>query len=458
LLNDPYLLVLRTTLFCVAGNVLFTYSFMLLRIPPVGPGAPLNELVLAFDIVAILFMRRSKVTFSATPVLVPLTLLWTEATVRLVGGFYEYGVWAIRDSTNVMESAFLFVGYWLASDARFFPIFDPWFKRALTFAAFYILLYPLQNSLARFSPVVYSMAGSPFPIFFYYSNASSIGVSAACQTIVGNYGSRIYRVLMTGALMMALIVFVQVRLFYLQLALLLLIVVVFKARRLRSLGAMVLVSVALIGLFLASGIELPGRLGTTFTLDFLVNHFESIWGGGATEASTAAAAEGVDLRFGWWVEIHNNLQRDLQTWIFGLGYGMPLTSFRATDNVVVREPHNSFFSIYGRLGVFGVVNFMLVQIITLATATRLCVLAGRMGRIELQACAITILCFLGVNFLYAMSEAGFEDSYVAVPYYFLSGVLFALHRTLSAARTAAPIDPLAEEGTVQGTRHTVFER
>ena len=458
MLNDPYVLVLRTTLFCIAGNMLFTYSFMLLRIPPVGPGAPVNELVLAFDIVAILFMRRSKVAFAATPVLLPLTLLWIEATVQLVGGFYEHGVWAIRDSLNVMDSAFLFVGYWLASDARFFPIFDRWFKRALTFAAFYILLFPVQSTLVRFSPVVYSMAGAPFPIFFSYSNASSVGVAAACQTIVGDYGPRIYRVLMTGALMMALTVFVQVRLFYLQLALLLLVVVVFKPRRLRSLGTMVVVSVVLIGLFLASGIELPGRLGTTFTLDFLVNHVQAIWGGGAPDAGTAAAAEGVDLRFGWWVEIHNKLQRDLQTWIFGLGYGMPLTSFRATDDVIVREPHNSFFSIYGRLGVFGAVNFLLVQIITLATASRLCVLAGRMGRVELQACAITILCFLGVNLLYAMSEAGFEDSYVAVPYYFLFGVVLALHRTLSATRTAAPIDPLAQGGPVQGTRLALFER
>lgn len=457
LFNDPYLLVLRTTLFCLAGNMLLQYSFMLLRIPPVGAGVPVNQWVLAFDVVAILFMRRSNVAFSASPVLLPLTLLWIEAIAQLTIGLNAYGLWAIRDSSNMIDSAFLFVGYWLANDVRFFPIFDSWFKRTLAFAGFYTLLYPLRDNLSRFSPVVYSAAGFPTPIFFSYAAPTSVSVVAACQTIVGDYGPQIYRILMTGALMMVLIVFVQARLVYLDLAFLLLIVVIFKPRGLRGLGIMVLVSVALVGLFLASGIELPGRLGTTFTLDFLVNHFQAIWGGGAQGASTAEAAEGVDLRLNWWIEIHNNLQRDLQTWIFGLGYGMPLTSFRATGDVVVREPHSSFFSIYGRLGVFGVVNFLLVQIITLATTVRLIVTARRTGHLEVQTCAITILCFFGVHLIFSATEPGFEDSYVAVPYFFLSGVVFALHGTLTAAARATPIERSAERGSPPGAGLAAFE-
>ena len=82
MLNDPYRLVLRTTLFCLAGNLLLTYGFMLLRIPPVGAGVPINEWLLAFNVLAILFMRKTNVGFSATPVLLPLILLWIEAAAR----------------------------------------------------------------------------------------------------------------------------------------------------------------------------------------------------------------------------------------------------------------------------------------------------------------------------------------------------------------------------------------
>ena len=359
----------------------------------------------------------------------------------------------------MMESGFLFIGYWLASDGRFFPIFDRWFKRTLAFAAFYILLYPLQDNLSRFSPAVSSMTNPTtfVPIFFNDAHPLTTAVTAACQAIVGDYGPRLYRVLMTGALVMTLIVFVQARLVYLDLVLLLSIVLLFKPRRLGNLGTIALVSVAFIGLFLASGIELPGRLGTTFSLDFLVNHFQTIWGGGAHEASTANAAEGVDLRLNWWKGIHNNLQRDTQTWMFGLGYGMPQTSFQSTDGSIVREPHNSLVAIYGRLGVFGLVNFLLVQIITLTTTVRLIVLAERKGCHEVQICAITILCFLGTGLLFALTEGAFEVSYIAVPYFFFSGVVFALYRTLSAATAAAWIERLGRTGLAFGTGIAPFE-
>jgi hypothetical protein len=199
------------------------------------------------------------------------------------------------------------------------------------------------------------------------------------------------------------------------------------------------VTATLVGLFLASGIELPGRLGTTFTLDFLVNHFAAIWGGGTKEASTAAAAEGVDLRFGWWVDIHNDLQRDLSTWFFGLGYGMPLTSFHGPNNEVVREPHNSFISIYGRLGVFGAINFVLLQISIMVTAMRLIAVTKRTGSTETHALAITILYFLSAHLLYSATEGGFEKSFIAVPWYFLAGVVMALHKTLVENQKTRPM-------------------
>ena len=268
------------------------------------------------------------------------------------------------------------------------------------------------------------------PLFFSYDNPNSVVMTAACLMIVSNYGPQLYRTLLTAAMVMVLVVFVQARLTYLQLGLLVLTVSLSKPQRLSGFAAGLFVTATLVGLFLASGIELPGRLGTTFTLDFLVNHFAAIWGGGTQEASTAAAAEGVDLRFGWWVDIHNDLQRDLSTWIFGLGYGMPLTSFHGPNDEVVREPHNSFISIYGRLGVFGAINFVLLQISIMVTAMRLIAVTKRTGSTETHALAITILYFLSAHLLYSATEGGFEKSFIAVPWYFLAGVAMALHKTL----------------------------
>jgi O-Antigen ligase len=453
LTNGHYTFVLRLTLFCLGGDILFTNGFMLLRVPPVGPGIPINEVLLVFNLGAILFMRLSNVRFSDTPMFAPLVFLWMQATVQLAIGLHLGGFWAIRDAANLIETGFVFIGFWFASDPRFLPIFIPWFRRVLTFQAFYILLYPLQDMLIRFSPIIPSVSGYDAPLFFNYANPSSVPISAACQMIVSDYGPRLYRTLATAAILMVLVVFVQARLVYLQLGLLLVIILLFNPQRLSSFGTMAIVTASLVVVFLLSGIQLPGRLGTTFTLDFFVNHFTTIWGGGANDESTSAAAEGVNLRVGWWIKIHHDLQRDLPTWMFGLGYGIPLTSFYGPSSDLVREPHNSFFSIYGRLGIFGIVNFLLMQIIVLVTTIRLIFLTKRDGLIELHGIAITILCFLGAHLLYSSGECGFEVSFGAVPYYFLTGVVVALHMKLAQREKARAIDFVKSKSSIAGPIH-----
>ena len=432
LLKDPYTFVLRLTLVCLAGDILLTGGFMLLRVPPVGPGVPINELLLAFDLIAILLMRHANVGFSTTPVMLPLTLLWMQGTVHLVIGLYGGGFWAVRDAASLIEAAYLFVGFWLASDPRFLPIFSLWLRRVLVVAAFYMLLYPVQDYIVGISPVVTGVSGYSVPLLFSYSDASTIAVTAACQMMVSNYGAPMFRMLLTAATVMVLVVFVQARLAYIQLGFLFLLVMIFKPQRLGGLGSTMLATAALVGLFLVSGIELPGRLGTTFTLDFLVNHLAAIWGSGGHDATTDAAAQGVGLRVGWWANIDNWLRQDVSSWLFGLGYGNPLTTFRGPADDIVREPHNSFVSVYGRLGVFGLVNFIPLQIAIVATTVRLIVLSKRSGAIELHGLAITILCFLGAHLIFSLGEGGFEMSFAAVTYYFFAGVVLAQFKALSA--------------------------
>ena len=451
MLKDPYILVLRITLFCVAGNILFTSGFMLLRIPPVGPGIPINQILLAADLIALFFLPRVKDGFKNTPaIFLPLVVLWVQATIQLLNGLERGGIWAIRDAANMIDSGFFLVGFLLASDPRFLPIFTLWFRRMLTFATFYIMLYPLQSTLSQYSPVIPSMSGYYAPLFFYYNDPSSIACTAVCQMIVSDYGSRLYRTLLTGLLVMTLLVFVQARLVYLQLGLVILLVLFFKPRRLSNLAIMAMATVTLVALFLLSGIELPGRLGSTFTIDFLFDHFAAIWGGGADDAGTKDAAAGVDLRLAWWVKIENDLTQNFPTWLFGLGYGFPLTSFRGVGEDIVREPHNSFLSIYGRLGAFGVFNFFILQTTVIVTSVRFIFLSKRNCSAEIHGLAIALLCFLGVHILYALVEPGFELSFVAVPYYFIAGSLVALQKRLLLNPRALRQQPMARRVAYPG--------
>jgi hypothetical protein len=449
--KNAYLAVLRTTLWIVAGDLLFTNGFMLLRIPPVGAGVPINEVLLCFDLGILLFTRLSTGFFSKHVLVFPLAILWLLASVQFLFGVHQYGIWAIRDAANVMESGFLFVGYCFAWHPSFTPRFTAWLRRVLNFAAFYILLYPVQDSLARFSPSVPSMSGYEAPLLFSYGNPASVAITSACRLLISGGRRQLPKILLSGLLIMCVIVFVQVRIAYFQIGLLILLVAAFQPRRMASLGAMALAVVVLTGLFLASGIQLPGRLGETFTLDFLLNHFQAIWGGGGK--STIAAAEGVDLRLNWWIKIDQDLHQHLSSWLFGLGYGMPLTSFHGPTDDIVREPHNSFVSVYGRLGVVGLLAFLAVQINTVVSAVRL--ITQTRSNPQFQACAITLLCFIGVSLIYSFGEGGLEVSFIAVPYYFFSGVLVSFEHqhslrpaaqrrtTMSPAGTLSPVSVVA---------------
>ena len=430
-----YSIALWFTLIVVAGDLVLTNGFMLLRIPPVGVGVPINEVLLAFDFAVLLFARRSTGSFSQMPVILPLMVLWSLAFVHLPFNLNEHGIWAIRDAANVMESGFIFIGYCFALDRRFMPIFIVWLRRVLNFAAVYILLYPIQDSLVRFSPKIPSMSGYDAPLFFSYGNPASVAVTAACRLLLSQGSQLGFKVLLAGMLMMCLIVFVQVRIAYLQIALLIGLTLAFRPQQLKSLGSMGLAVVVLTALFLASGIELPGRLGQTFTLDFLINHFQAIWGGGGE--STSAAAEGVNLRLNWWIKIDQDLHHDFVTWLFGLGYGIPLTSFHGPTDDIVREPHNSFVSVYGRLGVVGAAAFLAVQINTIAAAIRLILRTAR-SDVELHVCATTLLCFIGVTLIYSFAEGGLEVSFIAVPFYFFTGILVCLEQRVVAPVASKP--------------------
>ncbi|MFZ6765216.1 hypothetical protein [Pseudoroseomonas sp. WGS1072] len=419
----------------VSGNILFTSAFMLLRVPPAGAGVPINEAALVATLLVVLFSRQSIAGFVHTPIFFPLMVFWSIASIQLtLGVFGGGGIWAVRDAANAIEIGFLFVGYCLALDQRFDRPFASWFVTIFVVAALYLLLYPFQGSLVGFSPTISSLSGYDAAFLFSYGNPASTGVAAACLLIVLHSHRLVWRLVLTGAVVMTLIVFVQARIAYLQLVLLFGLIVVLRPGRVLSLLAMAVGALTMMLLFLASGIELSGRLGQTFSFDFLMNHIQAIWGGGDT--TVRDAAEGVDLRLEWWLSIHERLQNDFVTFIFGLGYGIPLTSFRGLSDDIVREPHNSFVSIYGRLGMFGLAAFLILQTSIVQATIRVIRAAHRLSNPALHDIGMTILCFLGVHLIYSVAEGGFEVSFIAVPYYFFAGVMLAFDRRIRVGNLA----------------------
>ena len=440
-----YRLLFYTVLGTVACDLLLTAGFMLLRIPPAGFGIPINQIVLVTALSLILISGRSTFRITETLPFALLYCLWVLAAAQLFVGVRTTGAWAVRDAANMIETGFFFVGFCLAADSRFLTSFRKWVAATFLAAAIYLLLYPVRDNLAPFSPSISSMSGYQLPLFFHFGNPASIGVTSICYLLLMKGWSTPIRLALAGAVVMCLLVFVQARITYLHLIFLVILFAIFERRQLKNLFLMGSIALLLIALFVMSGIQLPGRLGHTFSFDLLISHFQAIWGGGGQQ--TRDAAEGVDLRLSWWIEIHHNLLRNLQTWFFGLGYGMPLTSFRGISDDIVREPHNSYISIYGRLGVLGITLFLLYLATILRETIRLIELSRRTGATDLYVIAMTLFCFFGVHIIYAVAEGGFEVSFIAVPFYTFSGIVVAMRQNVAnelrlSERTRLPPLPL----------------
>ena len=434
----PLLALMLATL---AANILLTAGFMLLRLPPAGPGVPVNEMALAAGLALLILGGRSMAGVSAAPGFAPLYALWLLCGAHLLLNVPAHGILAVRDAANMIESGFFVIGFCLATDPRFRAPFLTWLRWVCRCAAVYTLLYPFQPRLAALSPSVSGMSGYRAPLLFNFVDVSSVALTAVAYVLLDRRWPPVARAALCGAVVMTLIVFVQARITYLQLAVLAVLFALFARRELAQMALMGLLALGFMALFLASGIELPGRLGRTFSFEFLASHVQAIWGGGG--AATRDAARGVDLRLAWWLGIHEALAESPRSWFLGLGYGQPLTPFRGLSDDVVREPHNSYVSIYGRLGVAGITLF-LVFLATIATAAaRLILRARRRGDRDLYGAAMTIACFLGVHVIYAAGEGGFEVSFIAVPFYFLAGAAVAMSARTNETGARAPVPLLS---------------
>ena len=426
--------VLRKIILWMVGTYLIlNVGFEMVRIPPVGPGIPVGEIVLA--ICLCLMSSRVLLPLMAREVwLLPILVWWSLSLVRALIDAKGTGIWAFRDASQAIESLYLIVGFWFASSEVNLRYFFRWIRRLLVAGAAYGLLYPLSEKLQDYSPQITGIGTGATPLFFSMSNAPAIMIwSSAWLLIDRPRGTRLTRDLLAGLLIAAAVAFGQSRSNYLQV--LILGVVLFLVKR--KAAAKWATTLVLGGLFIyiisISGLELKGREGQQISLDFIASHFESISGGGG-EAQESAAA-GVPLRIGWWKHIISQLESTPEKMIFGLGYGMPLTTF-VGRTAVTREPHNSYMSVIGRLGVSGLVMWVLMQFSLYLAWWRSFKLCRRMQWTADQVNLLILLMFGIITLVEAVGEAAMEVPFYAIPYYFFFGVMlrYGKHLKLAAER------------------------
>lgn len=414
----------RIVLLVVAAYVILNMGFMLLRIPPGGSfGVPAGELLVLVFILTFFFDMRRLPSFAAVAPLAPLLVWWGLGSVRMLIDFDRHGIWAFRDATHLIDSVFLWIGFLTFTAPGTLERFSGWLRTVLNAGALYALSFPFREALIALSPKVYAPAGYFAPIFFNYYSASLIPLTAAMSWLIDRVRPLgVPAVALAGGMIIYCIVIFQMRTTYLQVIALFIVLAMIRPSLMARMSLGIFMGMAGLALVLASGLEITGRLGEKFSVDFFVEHFAAIWGVEG-KGAVRAAASGVSLRLAWWMQIWTDVTSDLGSTMFGLGYGIPLTGFRAANDSLVREPHNSIVSVFARLGFVGLFAFVWLHAGLVAVwfrAYRACQVSGE----TVWRNNLLIIAFFSILlWVLSIGEDAFEKPFNSIPYYFLWGVV-----------------------------------
>jgi hypothetical protein len=424
----------KFTLWIVGCYIVLNVGFVGVRFPPTGAGLPIGEMVL---VVSLLMMNFTVIAprMAREVWLFPMLVWWGYCLPRALFDLRVGGAFALRDASQEIESLFLFVGFWLVNSATRMRYFFAWLRKILPVIGLYGLLFPIHNRLTAVMPTIPGMNGSERALFFQMVGTPTLCIWVATWLLMegrqGESGSTM-RYVQAGFLTAWMVAFSQVRSVYIQILAMVMILLAVRRRLAGKWITMVLMAILLIGAVSLSGLNLQGRM-TKVSLDFVWRHLESSTGE-SEGGKTGGAAAGVGQRERWWSHIYEQMRVSRTKMVLGLGFGMPLTNFGVGGTAPVREPHDSYVSVFARLGILGILLWVMMQAALYRAWWRGHKLCARMGWIRDQNNLMLIMLYGVSMLLLAIAEDAFEKPYMAIPYYLFFGVLI---RYTSFLREAA---------------------
>lgn len=411
----------------------------MIRFPPSGAGIPLMEILMAL---AVPFVFRAAVLreFTHSPIFAPLMLWVLWAGTRVLSSLPTYGMKAIRDGLPVLETIFLVFGFAMASQSDVIKSYLKYLPVLVASVIGYSLLAPISSQLIPFSPTLPSTQGIPVPIFFTFVNTSSLLIACAAYfwvrgIVVGR--SSVWAPAICIGIALTLFpsrsLVIQI---FMMMGILSLSTGSDRFAAMFSIGGVGLLVVGAILLFSYAGITIAGRLGALSPEDYIRLIREiMIW---ENFQPGTTLSSGASQRFEWWSDIISNGTANLTNFVFGVGYGEPLMDGVFHGGKVTREPHNSWVSVFGRSGIFGLMAF-----------TYLCVAIVRVSLSQFRLRARSVLLAPMVAFctvmvvgtlILGLGESPFVMPFTTIPYYFCAGILARMDLARSSRHSPVTTD------------------
>ena len=414
----------------LAAYGILNYGFDNLAVGLGGIQIPVGELLmlLALGMVILGGRSRSLSQFLLDPPVLCLLLLLLLALIHLVVDLPRHGLYALRDSSIFCEAVFLPLGLLWANRKRDTPLLLKWLLFVFFTNLIYSFTFPWAEQLQSWSPGFGVF--HPVPLFGnYQDNALYLLCGALFCILLGHQVVRWPRwfLLALAVAQLCGLAILQVRSMYAGIAaVLLLLLFLWEAREMAQFASILALSLGtlcvLVLLVSLLGLRLRGRSGPV-DFSFLEKHVRTVL---SLNDARTRMAEDTD-RASWYEQVWRRTRSSKVTLIVGEGFGEPLIDFKNEEGIPVRQPHNSSLSVLARLGLVG----LLVWLVFLVSVTRRFVHAIR-RRVEADDGVHQLVLWLFFFFVLAMIQTSvqpaLEFSHGAIPFYFLVGFALGVMR------------------------------
>lgn len=430
--------------FLLLGSLVLGQGFSNITLGVGSARLPLTELGIAVILIYFLLTLRWAELLGGSLGWMVLVLALVPLVIHLPFDVAEFGIVALRDSSHYVDLWAFFIGTGYAIKLSQGKLTENVWARfmftAALLASLYVLTYSARAQIGALSPMARGYQQF-LPIVGYY-NMVNVAAFSVIMLALALSRRQVWPGLderrpwiITFAILSGLgLLITQTRALFVAFVLVMLILLALGwVRPVLWFLASALFALVCFEFANAYGLRVSGKLAS-ISFETFYDMLISITGQG----DLRGAAHGTHQRLDWWGKLLQESVETPQRFWLGRGFGQALTDFYApgtAGQVIVREPHNSFLSVYARVGMifFGLWMILKGRIYwALFSAYRASGEKGPYGGFFLW-----VILFLVVNDVRALVEPVYEFPYGAVPIYFLSGFSLVWAQHLAKQRRLA---------------------
>jgi len=386
---------------------------------------PLNEWMLVISL--ILISPSIPNIVKTYPILIPI-LLWSVGYLLLSVpfGFAKYGIWAGRDALHLVEVWWLVVTLFVLSrvDVEYEV------KRLINIILYLFIVKAATILLGDYAKGVFIIQGAQSEIDLFGSNA---GFSLIVFLMLWMWVTKLKISAIVPILVLLFFAILQSRYMYVGLISSVFVYIFIKGFSLSIVLKSILYFVALIailyGISNITFLDEYTRFGIkSIAPDQIFQHLLSSTGKTDNE-NFSGAASGVGQRIHWFLMSWNMAVNDVFIFLFGQGFGPVLTDFNSGN--VVREPHNSYLSVFARTGLIGFIMWIFFHIY-INIRIFFILKKNRNSIKNIFATQILLVAFMVMHAMYwfALVEPAFESPYASINFYIIISIMIYLMQNI----------------------------